>query len=510
MRKEVFMMREITLMTESGYVKGCVENGFIAFKGIPYAKAERFKAPVSCHWNGVCDCTKFGKKAMQSMDASPWMPAQPREDFDEDCLNLNIFIPEGTVAGAQLPVLLEIHGGAYQSGSNQDRKVQDVIKDEKIIYVAINYRLGALGYLYLGSLLGEDYRTSGNNGLLDQLAAIRWVYENIQYFGGDPEKITVLGSSAGAKSIGALMMIPEFNTYASQLIMSSGATQSIRSIATSEVTAKGFMDTLKSMAPDLGLNVEEITGETLLTLSPDDIIKVQKVFCDNPGNTCMFGPVADEVVIKADWKETAAAGTYWSGRTMIGSSRNELGFNKIFDKDFAAHAPAVADALFGMNGKIAKDDYEELLLTYINEYGCEPSKEVQADLWVRIITDYMYRLYSYRLAERLFEKDCKVWQYSVELLPALHCADQQLAFSEPEAMFYGSQEAVAKAKEVGQMIRQSFMNFVEHGDPGVEAWKPLSVRSWKAMYWDAQSEVRTIPEDDVLKNFPEEVYILAK
>lgn len=127
-----------------------------------------------------------------------------RKEYGEDCLNLNIYVParaalEARREGKGLPVAVYIHGGAFQNGSNRDRSGKQIIRDHSFIYVSINYRLGVLGYLYLGAALGEEYRGTGNNGTLDQLAALRWIYDNIGEFGGDRSRITVFGESAGAK-----------------------------------------------------------------------------------------------------------------------------------------------------------------------------------------------------------------------------------------------------------------------------------------------------------------------
>ena len=116
---------------------------------------------------------------------------------------------------------------------------------------------------------------------------------------------------------------------------------------------------------------------------------------------------------------------------MIGSSRHELGFYKMMHPDLAAKAPEIADRLFEKNAPIAKEDFARFYREYCMENAMDPLPSVQADWWVQILTDYMYRMYSYRLASRLAEKGCQVWQYSVDFPPALHCFDQQLAFPMP-------------------------------------------------------------------------------
>lgn len=498
------------ISTKSGSLFGIIEDRFLVFKGVPYAKAERFKPPVPCHWDNILDCTQYGKKAMQVFEPRlPWMPVQTRAEFDEDCQNLNIYVPRDKDPMKKLPVLVEIHGGAFQNGSNQGNTGHNVIRDEQIIYVSINYRLGVFGFLYLGELLGEDYQTSGNNGLLDQLAAIHWIYENIEAFGGDPERITVLGASAGAKSIGALMMIREFDQYVSQVILSSGATQSIRSIDTSVKTTSHFIDTLVKTAPSLGYDKELLTKthikDTLLHMSSDDLLKVQQIFCDNPGSTCMFGPVADGIIIETDWQEQAIHGTYWSGRALVGCSRNEMMGGKLADPDFLDHAPINADHLFGQNTVLAKESFTTLCTQHTNAYKESPSAETQKDFWVRILTDYMYRTYSYRIANRLAAKKCDTWLYCVEFYPALHCSDQGLAFGEPDTNFYQTDEEKEAFYRLGTRIRTAYHQFIKGEDPD---WQPMTITDRICMYFDKESVARSIPEHDVLTAFPEEVYIL--
>ena len=191
--------------TTSGLLKGSFESGLYLFKGIPYGYAKRFEAPVLSKWDGVLEATNFSKKAPQIEKGDIQL-----KNISEDCLTLNIYTPS---LNQKLPVLVEIHGGAFQTGSNQSMNPWHVIGKDEFIYITINYRLGVLGYLYL-----DGYPTSGNNGTLDQLAALNWIKEHIENFGGDPSRITLLGSSAGAKAIGALM-----NHESSSDLLFSGA-----------------------------------------------------------------------------------------------------------------------------------------------------------------------------------------------------------------------------------------------------------------------------------------------
>lgn len=511
--------------TTGGLVRGIRENGYLCFKGIPYAQASRFQPPKDAAWSGVFDGTTFGKKAIQVFDRPmPWLQEVPkREEFDEDCLNLNIYVPKtgdatalhvDNLADQRLPVLVEIHGGAFQDGSNQSHTPDRVIGAHRFIYVPINYRLGVLGFMPLDALLGQEYAGSGNCGLQDQMYALKWIYKNISAFGGDPERITLMGSSAGAKSIGALMLMQDMNIYVNQIILSSGATQSVRSLDTGTKTTLGFIETAAQV---LG---RTITPKDLLTIPADDIIQVQKVFTDRPGNTCIFGPVADGTVLPENWEPLAVSGTLWSGNAMIGSSRHELCFMQMMNPNLHLSADASADGLFGKNAVLAQKAFDTFVHREVAATGHEPSDDDKNAEWVRIFTDYMYRMYSYRLAKRLSRKGCKVWQYSVELLPAAHCFDQMLAFEGGDAMFFGDEDSKRIANALGQQIHEAFCYFIECGALDLEneqspdmpeflkGWKPLSEAGDRQMVWDKESKIVEIPEGDVLEGFPEGVYQL--
>jgi para-nitrobenzyl esterase len=131
------------------------------------------------------------------------------ESQDEDCLYLNIWAPQPEMR--KRPVMVWLHGGSFLngSGSQSDYDGANFAEQGDLILVTLNYRLGVLGFLYLEELMGETATSSGNYGLLDQIAALRWVHENIPAFGGDPDNVTVFGESAGAISIALLLAMPE-------------------------------------------------------------------------------------------------------------------------------------------------------------------------------------------------------------------------------------------------------------------------------------------------------------
>lgn len=156
--------------------------------------------------------------------------------------------------------------------------------------MSINYRLGALGFLDLGELLGEEYATSGNNGMLDIVAALQWVQHNIAAFGGDPSRVTVIGNSAGAKCVASLYVMPKARVLFHRAIAQSGATQAIRDRKTANVTSLRLLKELKISPQD---------AHRLLELPAEKLIEAQAaVGSDTSRGLHMFGPVADGYMIR--------------------------------------------------------------------------------------------------------------------------------------------------------------------------------------------------------------------
>lgn len=206
----------LTVETRDGKLHGQADGAVRAFLGIPFAKAPvgnlRWRAPVApSAWHGVRDATRFGASCMQA-DPKPFGPytseflAKP--PFSEDCLFLNVWAPRKVAQ--PLPVLVWLHGGGYNSGSAAIPIYNGrAFAAGGAVVVSLNYRLGILGFFAHPALSAESpEKVSGNYGLLDQIAALRWVKENIAVFGGDPGNVTIDGQSAGAGSVNALMLSP--------------------------------------------------------------------------------------------------------------------------------------------------------------------------------------------------------------------------------------------------------------------------------------------------------------
>ena len=197
----------------AGTVEGEVDGGARVFKGIPYAQPPvgqmRWKPPAPLPaWQGVRKATAFGPACVQPRSSAPNIYTNPPQSMSEDCLTLNIWAPPNS---RHLPVFVWIHGGALVNGYSHERMYDGTRMAVRgdVIVVSINYRLGILGYLAHPELSRESADgVSGNYGLQDQIAALRWVRRNIEAFGGDPANVTIAGESAGALSVMYLMASP--------------------------------------------------------------------------------------------------------------------------------------------------------------------------------------------------------------------------------------------------------------------------------------------------------------
>src|SRR5499427_10768326 len=198
---------ELVVRTKAGDLRGARENGVAVFRGVPYAAPPvgdlRFAPPRPGQpWQGVRDARQDGPIAPQGRSRLAHVMGDFERPQSEDCLTLTIWTPAPDAA--KRPVLVWLHGGAFSSGAGSLPwySGERFAANGDMVVVSINYRLGALGFLYLPGV------SDGNLGLLDQVAALRFVRDNIAAFGGDPDNVTVVGQSAGASSIAMLMTMP--------------------------------------------------------------------------------------------------------------------------------------------------------------------------------------------------------------------------------------------------------------------------------------------------------------
>ena len=271
--------------TGSGPVRGVAEGGLEVFRGIPYAApplgANRFRPPQPvAPWTAPLDATHFGAACVQVPDA---LELTPSDAMSEDCLTLNVWTP--STAGHS-PVMVFIHGGGFTNGTDRNPWYDGAaLASHGVTVVTLQYRVGPFGWLDLSSL-GAQYAQSMNDGLLDQMAALRWVRNNIATFGGDAKNVTLFGESAGAISISALLGTPSADSLYDRVILESGTSGTVatrdwsRSVSSEFVRLAGVSD-----------------AKQVLGMSADDVnTAAQKVY-DSQFSDTAFHPVIDGTLI---------------------------------------------------------------------------------------------------------------------------------------------------------------------------------------------------------------------
>ena len=221
----VFDVDDPIVQTTAGKVRGFIDNGIYTFRGIPYAEADRFEEPhAPTAWDGVRNCVVYGgicPQESRGIKASEMINPHVFWPMEENCQKLNVWSKDVT---AKKPVMFWIHGGAYSTGSSIEQPCYEghnLCDQGDVVVVSINHRLNCLGYLNL-SAYGETYRYSGNAGMLDIVAALQWVQDNIARFGGDPDNVTVFGQSGGGCKIMNLLCMPLSKGLFHKCIVQSG------------------------------------------------------------------------------------------------------------------------------------------------------------------------------------------------------------------------------------------------------------------------------------------------
>ncbi len=300
-----------------GKLQGVARDGVLRFNGIPYAKppvgALRWQMPEAPEgWAGVRDAAGFGNIAPQVASASGAVLGGTPGTRSEDCLYLNVQTPG--CDDAKRAVMVWIHGGAFNTGAGSVGTYNGkyLVPRGDIVLVTINYRLGALGFLNLRDATGGKLPGTGAEGLADQIAALRWVRDNIAAFGGDPGNVTIFGESAGGMSVGALLAAPSARGLFHKAIPQSGASDIGYARETSARIAQMVLDRLGAGDP--------------LAMPWEAILEVQKAMLDAPrevGVGMPFAPTIDGDILPRRAIDCVAAGSAAGVPVLTGTTRDE-------------------------------------------------------------------------------------------------------------------------------------------------------------------------------------------
>jgi len=368
----------IVAETGHGKLRGAeIADGVLAWRGVPYARPPvgrlRLRPPEPPDpWSGVRDTLAYGNRSLQ-----PGAPGSlgPQTPTDEDCLYLNVTAPAGAVppAPGERPVLFWIHGGGYEMGAGPDQAGDGVAFAEShgLVVVTVNYRLGALGFLDV-----EGERPTGAFGLHDQIAALRWTRRNIAAFGGDPERITVYGLSAGGKSVTNLLASPLASGLVAQAAESSGGDH-VKDTAQARDLAARFFRTLGA-APD---RIRDVPAA--------DILGAQLAIETPPRSTWIWRPSIDGVALTAHPLTAIASGTAAGIPLLLQTCARETALYALLAPDAARQTDQVLSGYFG------RETADKILAGYAARY---PDLS-ETELRVAVMTDERYVVRTERLAD---------------------------------------------------------------------------------------------------------------
>lgn len=480
------------IRTQSGAVRGSiVEEGIAAFKGIPYAAppfgANRFRPPQPVEpWDGVREALTFGPTVPKPPYAPPFNQLLPEPVVPgEDCLNLNIWTPD--TGSARLPVMVWIHGGAFRNGTGMIPTYDGTnFARAGVVCVTINYRLGIEGFLYLGE-------GTANLGLLDQLAALTWVQENIAAFGGDPSNVTIFGESAGGMSVTTLLAIPRARGLFHRAIAQSGAGHHALPLETSRLMGQYIAEKLGVAA----------TPEDFASLPLARLIEAQVALANeivgNPNpqrwrevqvNLMPHEPVIDGDILPDLPIKLIAAGAGAGVDVLVGTNTDEYHFFVV--------PPGVIDVL-GENAIAGLSmgygvPLEELLTTYREVHPTASPGE----LFTAIVTDWFFRVPAIRLAEARVAHAQPAYMYEFAWrspqfagrLGSCHALELAFVFNNLHQTANRGLVGPHGPQEVASAMHTAWVNFATSGEPG---WPRYELVHRATMRFDLVSEVVNDP-----------------
>lgn len=473
--------QDTVVATRDGYIKGRKEESSFVFKGIPYAAAPlgalRFRAPQHPgRWKDTLDCTAFGVVAPQAGH-----PAS-----DGNCLSLNVY--SGDLHPAKpYPVVVWIHGGGMTGGSGKDMNGHAFSDNDSIVAVTINYRLGAFGFLELGDL-GKDYAVSGNNGVLDCIAALRWIKNNIDRFGGDPRRMTVMGESAGAKLVGALLVTPLSTGLIRQAVMESGSVQCIHDKTTAlKIRSRLFTE------------LHITTPSAILSVPTETIIHAQQKVLGGAQGTNYFGPVIDGVVYKEDPYAYILHSRRKKTRILIGTNKSEAEMFMDFDKRLYRPTEKSLTDWFGDNGPVVYKAFQKAIA----------GRSDTTAVVIPLLTQYMYQMHAYRLAKAFALAGDPTWVYRFDYgknpYGAIHADELRYIWHIP-----GHRTAQDIDTVLAKQIHHDWVSFIKGMNLGDEGWPRYDSRNPEIKIYNSPTTVEDpggVYDD---KDFPSPAFMLAR
>jgi len=505
--------------TTNGAVQGLVQGGVQVFKGIRYGAepvgALRFMPPQKpAPWKEIADATDFGAPAIQMFTgvfASPVTDFQrqlssvlpiPQETKigNEDCLSLNVWT-QGLGDGRKRPVMVWLHGGGFVAGSGA-WPVYDgtnLARKGDAVVVTVNHRLNVFGHLYLGGLAGDAYAKSGNVGMLDVVAALEWVGDNIEAFGGDPGNVTIMGESGGGAKVCVLLAMPDAKGLFHKAIIQSGAALGARPKDAATRLAKGILGELQVNAGDVRA-LQAIPAHAIVSAAFASTAKTE-----GPGiyGFINLSPVVDGVVLPTDPFIPAAPAISANVPLVIGWNKDEMTlfntgepwFGKLTETELMERTKQIAGAK--SEGLIAA--YRKLHPDYTPTY-----------IYNLLLSDTAHSSDSITLAERkAAQKGAPVYVYNlVWETPVANKQFKTPHFLDVPFMFNNVEKARVlvgpgpQPEALAKQMSDAWLAFARTGNPdakNIPYWPPYTTEQRSTMTFDVKSRVIEDPNAEIRK-----------
>ena len=495
------MSNQAVVSTKSGKLEGNDKKGLYVFKGIPYAAPPvgnlRWMPPrPEKKWSGVRPAKEYGAISPQPM--MPGGTAIGTPSFDgqtqsEDCLSLNIWTPG--LDDARRPVFFWIHGGAFYIGSGTESFLEEGLLARRgdIVVVSINYRLGAYGFLNLNEITGGRIPSTGNEGILDQIAALDWIQDNIAAFGGDPNNVTISGFSAGGMSVGTLLAMPAAKGKFHKALNRSGAANINGPLDSSVKVAEKFLKILNIQGKDI---------DALRALTTRQLLDGQQRLIDQlraeDGRATPFQPVVDGTVLPEMPMTAIKKGSAKNIPIMAGTSLDELKMMSVMDP--AARNMDETAMTKKINTLVPAEITPGLVKAYREALKQRGGAITPAEIFGSINTDWMFRIPTIRLLEMQRDNGMPAYNYLFTykcpamggVLGAMHGLDNPFLFGALVPEFTGKD---AELEELSVKMQDSAIAFIKTGDPSCKSagkW-PVYGKNRMTMLWDRKPRVAAAP-----------------
>jgi para-nitrobenzyl esterase len=501
--------KEVAIVqTESGKVRGYIHKGIFTYKGIPYAKAQRFMAP---------DKPATWKDVRSSMTYGPVAPMDPtttvNDEFEfpfhhnwgytnENCQTLNVWTP-GINDNKRRPVMVWFHGGGFTAGSYVELPSYDgenLSRKGDVVLVSVNHRLNVLGFLDLSGY-GDKYKSSPNAGLLDLVAALQWIKQNIAQFGGDPDNVTIFGQSGGGGKVTSLMNAPSAKGLFHKAIVESGSYLSgFTEPSISKRVAAALLNELQ-LQPSQVDSLQTISYERLNAAGKKALSKVAAEMKTEGKTVPMFGlgwgPILDGSFLPYQPTDSAAIEIAKNVPMLVGSTKNE----------FTPFIPGSRDitmenATINLQKKYG-DKTDAYIAAVKKTYPetSKPSDYIDIDVFFRPGTISHANLKAAPGAAPVYVYLFS-WQSPVMdgMYKAMHCMELPFVFDnidKCEEMTGGGKEAYALADKMSS----AWINFARSGNPSAKKlpnWPAYTQQTGATMIFDNKCEVKNNPDKELL------------